>query len=233
MGVGGRHPRVEGALVTIAGMYDFESVSVSSYEAASLAATLTEKSADGWEVVAIVPAGSDVVAYLRRLSSATGGGANADAADTDATKDAVTAAAVTDGTSNTLQLGESETTDTAAELLTPTDSTADITTPTQAPATTSTSPSTDSGGTGWGAGAETSAASSGGWSGASESSEPAASSSWGGSAQEAATAAATPAVPAGWYADPAGRYELRYWDGSAWTEHVSRQGQQYTDPPVA
>ncbi|MDF2732007.1 MAG: hypothetical protein K0S92_637, partial [Desertimonas sp.] len=78
MGVGGRHPRVEGALVTIAGMYDFESVSVSSYEAASLAATLTEKSADGWEVVAIVPAGSDVVAYLRRLSSATGGGANAD-----------------------------------------------------------------------------------------------------------------------------------------------------------
>ncbi len=40
-------------------------------------------------------------------------------------------------------------------------------------------------------------------------------------------------VPAGWYADPAGRYELRYWDGSAWTEHVSRAGQQYTDPPVA
>ena len=46
-------------------------------------------------------------------------------------------------------------------------------------------------------------------------------------------ASATPSVPAGWYADPAGRYELRYWDGSAWTEHVSRAGQQYTDPPVA
>jgi hypothetical protein len=42
-----------------------------------------------------------------------------------------------------------------------------------------------------------------------------------------------PAVPAGWYADPAGRIELRYWDGGAWTEHVSRGGQQYTDPPVA
>jgi hypothetical protein len=40
-------------------------------------------------------------------------------------------------------------------------------------------------------------------------------------------------VPAGWYADPAGRYELRYWDGLAWTEHVARGGQQYTDPPVA
>jgi hypothetical protein len=42
-----------------------------------------------------------------------------------------------------------------------------------------------------------------------------------------------PAVPAGWYADPAGRFELRYWDGGTWTEHVSRAGQQYTDPPVA
>ena len=53
-----------------------------------------------------------------------------------------------------------------------------------------------------------------------------------------ATAAApdpapAPAVPAGWYADPAGRFELRYWDGSTWTEHVSRAGQQFTDPPVA
>ena len=34
---------------------------------------------------------------------------------------------------------------------------------------------------------------------------------------------ATPSVPAGWYHDPAGRFELRYWDGSAWTEHVSRR----------
>jgi len=40
-------------------------------------------------------------------------------------------------------------------------------------------------------------------------------------------------VPAGWYADPSGRFELRYWDGTAWTEHVSRAGQQFTDPPVA
>ena len=49
----------------------------------------------------------------------------------------------------------------------------------------------------------------------------------------APAAAPTPSVPAGWYADPAGRFELRYWDGTAWTEHVSRGGQQYTDPPVA
>jgi hypothetical protein len=41
------------------------------------------------------------------------------------------------------------------------------------------------------------------------------------------------AAPANWYADPAGRFELRYWNGSAWTEHVSRNGQQSVDPPVA
>jgi Protein of unknown function (DUF2510) len=52
-------------------------------------------------------------------------------------------------------------------------------------------------------------------------------------AAAAAPAAAVPAVPAGWYADPAGRFELRYWDGGTWTEHVSRAGQQFTDPPVA
>jgi len=49
----------------------------------------------------------------------------------------------------------------------------------------------------------------------------------------AATDDAASGVPAGWYADPSGRFELRYWDGNAWTEHVSRAGQQYTDPPVA
>ena len=41
------------------------------------------------------------------------------------------------------------------------------------------------------------------------------------------------AAPANWYPDPAGRFELRYWNGSAWTEHVSRNGQQSIDPPVA
>jgi hypothetical protein len=40
-------------------------------------------------------------------------------------------------------------------------------------------------------------------------------------------------TPAGWYPDPSGRFEMRYWDGTSWTEHVSRAGQQFTDPPVA
>lgn len=40
-------------------------------------------------------------------------------------------------------------------------------------------------------------------------------------------------VPAAWYADPSGRFELRYWNGKEWTEHVARAGQQFTDPPIA
>ena len=49
-----------------------------------------------------------------------------------------------------------------------------------------------------------------------------------------ATATQTnPTVPAAWYADPSSRFELRYWNGKEWTEHVARAGQQFTDPPVA
>jgi len=41
-----------------------------------------------------------------------------------------------------------------------------------------------------------------------------------------------PSVPADWYKDPGGRYEFRYWDGSKWTENVSRAGVMYKDPPT-
>jgi uncharacterized protein YxjI len=41
-----------------------------------------------------------------------------------------------------------------------------------------------------------------------------------------------PASPAGWYADPLGRHQLRYYDGSQWTEHVSSNGATSVDPPV-
>lgn len=34
----------------------------------------------------------------------------------------------------------------------------------------------------------------------------------------------------GWLADPTGRFEYRYWDGSSWTDHVSRAGQPSSDP---
>ena len=38
-----------------------------------------------------------------------------------------------------------------------------------------------------------------------------------------------PGTPAGWLADPSGRHEHRYWDGSRWTEHVTTAGEQTTD----
>jgi Scramblase/Protein of unknown function (DUF2510) len=31
-------------------------------------------------------------------------------------------------------------------------------------------------------------------------------------------------TPANWYPDPMGRHQVRYWDGAAWTEHVSNNG---------
>ena len=35
---------------------------------------------------------------------------------------------------------------------------------------------------------------------------------------------------ASWLADPTGAHELRYWNGSGWTEHVSDQGTTGQDP---
>lgn len=45
------------------------------------------------------------------------------------------------------------------------------------------------------------------------------------------TSATSPNVPANWYPDPSKRYELRYWNGSAWTAHVATGGVQSTDEP--
>ncbi len=36
-------------------------------------------------------------------------------------------------------------------------------------------------------------------------------------------------APAAWLADPTGRNQLRYWDGTLWTEHVSNSGNQAVD----
>jgi hypothetical protein len=174
-------------------MYEFDSISVSSYEASSLAAKLTERSGDGWDVVAIVPTGSEITAYLRRAGSAS----------TDATTTDESAGYATSSPSS-WETGSRESAAAAA-------------------------PSEPAG---WGTAPEsTSSSSTAGWS------------ATGATAQQVqpaqqsqqttpATAPSTPSVPAGWYSDPSGRYELRYWDGTAWTEHVSRSGQQYTDPPV-
>lgn len=39
-------------------------------------------------------------------------------------------------------------------------------------------------------------------------------------------------IAAAWLADPTGRHQHRYWDGSSWTEHVSDAGAATTDAPL-
>jgi hypothetical protein len=60
--------------------------------------------------------------------------------------------------------------------------------------------------------------------------------------QEAAATALGPALPgavprgfgraspAAWHPDPTGRFDLRWWDGRLWTEHVTQDGRPAVDP---
>ena len=52
-----------------------------------------------------------------------------------------------------------------------------------------------------------------------------------GSSTAASPAAGYPATPVGsqWHADPSERHELRFWDGTQWTEHVADRGVTSTD----
>jgi hypothetical protein len=214
-------------------MFEFDSVSVSSFEAESLVAKLTERSADGWSVLAVLTAGSDVVAYLQRPlpgaaddepAAATDGGSGSETA-VGADDPAPVIPATESGPSADVSDGSDVNGWAAAGA-------------TSAGWSGSANDSGQSAATTWGSTSSTESSDAGAATG---SSSPAATTaggaSWGGSSQQATPAttqaAGTPQVPAGWYADPARRFELRYWDGGAWTEHVSRNGQQYTDPPVA
>jgi hypothetical protein len=42
-----------------------------------------------------------------------------------------------------------------------------------------------------------------------------------------------PPAAAGWYPDPRGRFDQRYFDGTAWTDHVYRGTVQSIDPQGA
>jgi len=188
-------------------MHEYVTVSASSYDPAALATKLTEKSADGWDVVSIVQTGGDVTAFLRRESSADvteDDAAEADAATVGDTPEAAEPEPIVAA----VPVAEPEPEPAAAEPVAEPAGWAAEPEPAPEPvaeeAPTEVAPVVD----------PTPAA------------EPVAE-------PEAAAAAAAPAVPAGWYADPSGRFELRYWDGGQWTEHVARGGQQFTDPPVA
>ena len=224
-------------------MQEFTSVIASSYDAESLAPMLTEKAGEGWTVVSIVSAGTNVVAYLTRGGDAAAAptaaaepaveaepvAAEAEPEPEPAVEEGAAVAAAATAISPTLPgesavgAAEPDPTETAAG------DEADVAA--DEPAGWGTAPADDAGTSSEASVAELAeqiggeAATTAAVAGAAEP-EPAAA-----PAEEAAPAEA--GVPAGWYADPSGRFELRYWDGQAWTEHVSRAGQQYTDPPVA
>ena len=141
-----------------------EYAALTSSDPADLARQMTERSAQGWEILQIVANGTNITAFARR-------------------------AAVTAQVANTVAAPAAST-----------------------PATAATTSAT------WSSTASTSA------------STPVVTSPVNTSVSSSVGDAA---APANWYPDPAGRFELRYWNGSAWTEHVSRNGQQSIDPPVA
>ena len=214
-------------------MQEFESISASSYDPSALATKLTAKAAEGWSVVAIVPTGGDVTAFVTRDKDGASAGskpsteasetkdeaaaAPADKADEKA--DDAPAPALPAKTEAVIEPKAEAVSEPSGWAIAPEPATPTVEPTGVQPTVTITPTSTYQ-------------------PAATPSYEPAAAVTAAVAPAAAAhtpepAAAAAPAVPAGWYADPAGRFELRYWDGSTWTEHVSRAGQQFTDPPVA
>jgi hypothetical protein len=231
-------------------MQEFFSIAASSYDAESLAPMLTEKSAEGWAVVSIVAAGTNIVAYLSRPSAGSGAtsgksdgvsvaassvaaAAVAEMPATASASDLAVASEVTDAGSDPADAAAAgaEATDAYAAAVVDTPTLPGDATPyVPADSSISTEPA------GWAAAPDNDVADLAALVGADDIATNTAAADI--TAEQAVDAAAVeavdePSVPAGWYADPSGRYELRYWDGGAWTEHVSRAGQQFTDPPVA
>ena len=228
-------------------MQEFSSVTASSYDADSLAPLLNEKAADGWSVVSIVAAGTNIVAYLQREADDHAVDATTPDETVDTTLDTVDDVAASvptygDTPSDEAPADEAPVEEAVAPDASPVDepfmpaAAVAEATPVDEPAGWANAPeqtietpvlAADT--------ADTSIADL-----AAQVSEPepvAAVEPEAAVVAEPDVAETAPAaestVPAGWYADPSGRFELRYWDGAAWTEHVSRAGQQFTDPPVA
>jgi hypothetical protein len=205
-------------------MQEFSSVTASSYDAESLAPLLNEKAADGWSVVSIVAAGTNIVAYLQRETD------GAPAVETPAVETPVEETPVEE-----MPVEETPAVDEPAADAPFIPAAAAVDAVEEAPAAVD-EPA------GWASAPDEAADAAADTSDSSIADlaaqvsepepEPEPEPAVAEPAAEAAPAAES-TVPAGWYADPSGRFELRYWDGAAWTEHVSRAGQQFTDPPVA
>ncbi len=247
-------------------MHEYSSVSASSYDPGALVAKLNEAAADGWDVVAIVPTGGDVSAFLRRGA----GEATAEAGDPTGEMELVGATAVEEvaveepadggrgrrlgrrrgrrgrcrpdrrrgrghgrcglrhGRDRRRRGDRGARRDEAAAAGAAGEAAAAV----DEPAGWAVAP--DSANDAAPAAEEIPVVATGA---AAAAAEPVAAEPSPAPAPEPAPAPApepAPVVttPAGWYPDPSTRYELRYWDGTQWTEHVARQGQQFTDPPV-
>ena len=241
---------------------------MSSYEAGSLADRLTEQARHGWDVVAIVPTGSTVTAFLSRAASGDAEGSDHTPAEVPAAEPVANTGSAAASWSVLAEEAAAEPEPAAApepitvpEIVVPEVSLPDVSLPdvtqpdvsvpeaaqpavepVNEPAGWAVAP--ESGSTndtvaasadpaaGLGSYGSTSSYDSGA-SIAAAASEVAAEPPQAAVVETQQAAAAASAAPAGWYADPSSRYELRYWDGAQWTEHVSRGGQQFTDPPVA
>ena len=219
-------------------MQEFESISASSYDPSALATKLTAKAAEGWSVVAIVPTGGDVTAFVcREKGGATESGPSEEmrsefGAALDRTDDETPAHGVPARTEPAIDAAIEP--EAAQEVETKAETVSEPSGWAIAPEPASTKPEPT--------GVQPTISPTSTY-------QPEAIPTYDPvpastpsvttpveatpAAATPAAAAAAPTVPAGWYADPAGRFELRYWDGTAWTEHVSRAGQQFTDPPVA
>jgi Protein of unknown function (DUF2510) len=189
-------------------MQEFTTVSSSSYDPSALAVKLNDKSAEGWSVVSIVSTGGDVTAFLSRESTG------------EAASEPESFAPISEPASASPLASYEPMVPESPEAPAPTTNT--VSEPAGwavAPEPSSPSPAIDP------APAYTPAPTT--------TYSPTPASTYSPAPVASPAASASSAVPAGWYADPAGRFELRYWDGGTWTEHVSRAGQQFTDPPVA
>jgi hypothetical protein len=203
-------------------MFEYGSVSASAYDVNSLVGKLNEKAAEGWEVVSIVPPGGDVTAFLKRQGNGAGSPFAASSAGSAGSAGSSSAPSTTGATGPL-----------ALEAVSEPDADQDRGpqgggTPIAEPAGWASAP--DQGNprgsdvvTPIGASSMSGSPSQG--NGPSSAPQPA--------PQPTPQPAPVVTTPAGWYPDPSGRFEMRYWDGDKWTEHVSRAGQTYTDPPVA
>jgi hypothetical protein len=234
-------------------MHEYVTLSSSSYDPAALASKLTEKSGEGWEVVSIVPTGGDVTAFLRRAAVAS-------EPETEPGDEGAIAPIGADAATDEAAAG-ADSGDTTGEM--PVDEGAPLAavaaTDTFEPESEPEAEAAPAEPAGWAAApdptpaatpasdlpAEAAAAAAVAPAGdvvdapveeppaADVAPEPEPAGAESSSVPAPPAPAPAPSVPAGWYSDPSGRFELRYWDGGQWTEHVARGGAQYTDPPVA